>query len=622
MGSMGSTGSPHASASPNRSLREENARLRQEIMSAKQNFVEKIRGGGKRMFSGGGFRASGGSRPNTAGASTGMRRGRGAARGSTGAGGGDRECGTCAHFRTTLQDSRASLDTMGKANDSQRAELEFLGRARLDAETELLTTTQENVTLQSDVQDGLLLLQRAQSKALTLERRVLDQELKLARQEEQMGALRAMLAQARKNTPKNPPPPVPPAAETRPAKEVEALEAALRTARAEAERREKELALLSERVGGLERNNTELVHTHSTEVSVLRTEAADDVAKWGEEREGHACALAVVEEGRIGAEGRETAAAQERDEMGGRVGGLEREIIVLKERVEAASVGHGDAQRELQAKLEQALRDLAAAQARLEEALAALAKEGARGDSAEELSGRMREERDRERAAATESAGALARLSKRMKELQDTMAGARGAEEEEQRRRAEVEEDLESHKSALTSSTSEAQDAKGMVATLKAKVHQLMLDLEEEKVGHATTKGDVERVRKQVQQEALETTLQSMVRLCVVAPTVNVRMNANPKAARNKARERERKTAGGGDGEGGESMETCTPPFPHGKVRGIIEDDILPLFTQIFIQSEEGLAPDGSKLETWLEDMLAEMQGSIEEHLSDVFRKD
>ena len=309
--------------------------------------------------------------------------------------------------------------------------------------------------------------------------------------------------------------------------------------------------------------------------------------------------------------------------MGGRVGGLEREIIVLKERVEAASVGHGDAQRELQAKLEQALRDLAAAQARLEEALAALAKEGARGDSAEELSGRMREERDRERAAATESAGALARLSKRMKELQDTMAGARGAEEEEQRRRAEVEEDLESHKSALTSSTSEAQDAKGMVATLKAKVHQLMLDLEEEKVGHATTKGDVERVRKQVQQEALETTLQSMVRLCVVAPTVNVRMNANPKAARNKARERERKTAGGGEGgERGESMETCTPPFPHGKVRGIIEDDILPLFTQIFIQSEEGLAPDGSKLETWLEDMLAEMQGSIEEHLSDVFRKD
>ena len=45
-------------------------------------------------------------------------------------------------------------------------------------------------------------------------------------------------------------------------------------------------------------------------------------------------------------------------------------------------------------------------------------------------------------------------------------------------------------------------------------------------------------------------------------------------------------------------------------------------FVQIFVQSEEGVAHDGSKLDTWLEDMLSEMQHSIEQHLSDVFKSD
>ena len=47
-----------------------------------------------------------------------------------------------------MQDSRQSRDALAKSNESQRAELEFVGRARLDAETELLTTTKENLKLQ------------------------------------------------------------------------------------------------------------------------------------------------------------------------------------------------------------------------------------------------------------------------------------------------------------------------------------------------------------------------------------------------------------------------------------------------------------------------------------------
>ena len=106
----------------------------------------------------------------------------------------------------------------------------------------------------------------------------------------------------------------------------------------------------------------------------------------------------------------------------------------------------------------------------------------------------------------------------------------------------------------------------------------------------------VETLRK-VQAEALETTLQSLVRLCVVAPTVNVHLGSQD-----------------------DSMD-CRAPMPHSVIRGIIETDILPRFSKVFVQPDEGMAPDGAgKLDSWLETMLVEMQGSIEKHLQDVFK--
>ena len=87
--------------------------------------------------------------------------------------------------------------------------------------------------------------------------------------------------------------------------------------------------------------------------------------------------------------------------------------------------------------------------------------------------------------------------------------------------------------------------------------------------------------------------LQSMVRLCVVAPTVNVHFN--------------------------QQQQQCKGPMPKDRIKGIIEHDVIPKFTELFIQGEEGTAKDGSRLETWLEEMLSEMQGSIQTHLQDVF---
>ena len=91
-----------------------------------------------------------------------------------------------------------------------------------------------------------------------------------------------------------------------------------------------------------------------------------------------------------------------------------------------------------------------------------------------------------------------------------------------------------------------------------------------------------------------------MVRLCVVAPTVNVHLNEPGLDTDN-------------------PTQNCKAPLPRERIKRIIERNILPLFTRIFIQEREGVAPNGKELDTWLEQMLTEMQGSIENHLADVF---
>ena len=48
---------------------------------------------------------------------------------------------------------------------------------------------------------------------------------------------------------------------------------------------------------------------------------------------------------------------------------------------------------------------------------------------------------------------------------------------------------------------------------------------------------------------------------------------------------------------------------------------MLPNFAKSFIQSKEGTAPDGSQMDDWLKEMTVTMQGSIEKHLSKVFRE-
>ena len=98
----------------------------------------------------------------------------------------------------------------------------------------------------------------------------------------------------------------------------------------------------------------------------------------------------------------------------------------------------------------------------------------------------------------------------------------------------------------------------------------------------AGTKQLIEEAKHKARKEALESSLQSMVRLCVVAPTVNVHFNSE--------------------------QQQCKAPMPSSRIQNIIENEVLPNFSELFIQLEEGTAQNGDRLDSWLEGMLGEMR--------------
>ena len=88
---------------------------------------------------------------------------------------------------------------------------------------------------------------------------------------------------------------------------------------------------------------------------------------------------------------------------------------------------------------------------------------------------------------------------------------------------------------------------------------------------------------------------QSSVRLCVVAPTVNVTF--------------------------GEQTLSYKAPLPKERIRNTLELQVLPNFAKSFIQQRENVSPDGGTIDEWLKEVTGTMQGSIEKHLSRVFRE-
>ena len=143
-----------------------------------------------------------------------------------------------------------------------------------------------------------------------------------------------------------------------------------------------------------------------------------------------------------------------------------------------------------------------------------------------------------------------------------------------------------------------------MLAQLKAITEELKVSTGE-KIAVQTVLGEkveeIHRLESQMRKERrthkanIEQALNSIVRLCVVAPTVNVQMV--------------------------DQTMSYKAPLPKEKIRHFVQDQVLPKFATIFQQTSDGTSPDGRNLDSWLQNLLVDMQGTIEKHLSKVFSK-
>ncbi|KAF0701547.1 Aste57867_8007 [Aphanomyces stellatus] len=109
--------------------------------------------------------------------------------------------------------------------------------------------------------------------------------------------------------------------------------------------------------------------------------------------------------------------------------------------------------------------------------------------------------------------------------------------------------------------------AQNQVLKQRSQVHSLQNDLKSSKAECEEIEGKLSE-QQQTHAKSLEKAMQSLVRLCVVAPTVNVHLSGQ--------------------------VLPCKSVLPKDAIRTIVQKDILPVFSSIFLQDEEGTSPTGS----------------------------
>ena len=146
---------------------------------------------------------------------------------------------------------------------------------------------------------------------------------------------------------------------------------------------------------------------------------------------------------------------------------------------------------------------------------------------------------------------------------------------------------LKSEREASTYALLKAQkDAEGAVAA-KAELTKEVQDLLARIEFLRKSRGEeMDNVKK-----ALDKAITASVRLCVVAPTVNVHVADNRKM----------------------KFKSKLSSEDLSKFLG---DEVLAKYSFLFRQATDTSAPNGSNLEEWLQQMLAQMQTSIESHVN------
>ena len=135
-------------------------------------------------------------------------------------------------------------------------------------------------------------------------------------------------------------------------------------------------------------------------------------------------------------------------------------------------------------------------------------------------------------------------------------------------------------------------DSKGKVAELATENVSLLQELQ--RVRQIMQDQDDAKAETQA---ALERAIAQSVRLCVVAPTVNVHVS-----------DKKMKFRGG---------------LQDKNLKAFLDQEILEKYSLLFKQDVEGMAPDGAtSIQGWLQKLLAEMQKSIEMHVNNAMNSE
>ncbi|ETL44938.1 hypothetical protein L916_04868 [Phytophthora nicotianae] len=115
--------------------------------------------------------------------------------------------------------------------------------------------------------------------------------------------------------------------------------------------------------------------------------------------------------------------------------------------------------------------------------------------------------------------------------------------------------------------------------------------------------------QKRSHERALECLVESSLRLCVVAPTVNVQLNTNGANKLNVSKD---------SSELASIMCRSTPQ--QDRIKCVIENDVLPQFTSVFLQEDDNASPQADvPMTRWLQELLQDMQARIATQLENIY---
>ncbi|KAG6959324.1 hypothetical protein JG687_00008863 [Phytophthora cactorum] len=116
--------------------------------------------------------------------------------------------------------------------------------------------------------------------------------------------------------------------------------------------------------------------------------------------------------------------------------------------------------------------------------------------------------------------------------------------------------------------------------------------------------------QKRSHDRVMERLVDSSLRLCVVAPTVNVQLNTNGATMASKMRK---------DKDSSLSV-ICRSTPQEETIKRVIENDVLPQFTSVFLQEDDNASPLADVPMTyWLQELLHDMQARIAAQLENIY---